>query len=139
MNLYIAIMRYISLFLITLTSFTFACMRTPTDYFYSDGNSNQYILRGSTLSFNPVRPKESSSGTYSGGQPKTVTISSKQASDLKSLLEQAISNVEAHQPNRVKGTAAIIITRGGEERRCVLKRDSREIALVDAMIAECMK
>lgn len=135
--MYIAIMRCISL--IALLTLTFACMRTPTDYFYSDGNSNQYTLRGSTLTYTPVKPEESSSGTYSGGEPRTVALSRSQARALESLFEQAISHIDAHQPNRVKGTGVIIITRGGEERRCVLKKSSREMDQIHAMVSEYLK
>ena len=42
-------------------------MPTQSLYEYADGSANLYSLNGNTLSYDPVRPEESSTGTYSGG------------------------------------------------------------------------
>jgi hypothetical protein len=50
-----------------------ACMSTST-YQYADGSANVYRIKPDSLEYIPVKPEESSTGMYSGGEPKKVAL-----------------------------------------------------------------
>lgn len=125
-------------FPVFLLFITFACMKPNRTFVFSDGNSNLYTLDGSVLTYNPVKPEESSSGTYSGGEEKTVTLAGADVDSLRLLFEQAMANVTHHQPNRLKGTGVLTIRQGGEEKQCILKRGSPELEAIESFLKKHM-
>ncbi len=44
-------------------------------YTYTDQNNNVISISSERITYNPIAAEESSSGTYSGGDPKSVKIS----------------------------------------------------------------
>jgi len=77
---------------------------------YADGSANQYHFeqrsRDSPLSFRyvPVRPEESSTGMYSGGEPRQGRLTAGQARELKRRLADLESNAALQTEERGKGT-----------------------------------
>lgn len=49
-------------------------MNLSIEYEYSDCNANRYILTVDSLEYTPVQHHESSTGFYSGGEPKKKSI-----------------------------------------------------------------
>jgi len=122
-----------------LLLFITACMTKPTDYSYADGSANVYELRGHVLEYIPVKPEESSTGTYSGGEPKTVTISTQQRDTLQSLFEKAILNTAVHQKDRAKGTGAITMIKSKEEQRYILRMGCAEIGRIEEALKKFLQ
>ena len=69
--------------LLAFLSFT---MKTKT-YTYIDGNNNTYVLTSSTLDYKPIKKEESSSGTYSGGEPKNMAVTREQYVKLEGIID----------------------------------------------------
>lgn len=74
---------------------------------YIDGNGNEYAIGATSLVYTPVKPHESSTGFYSGGQPKQVKLTAAQQHQLIHLLEVACNKSESHITNRTKGSGLI--------------------------------
>lgn len=70
---------------VLLAFFSFS-MKTRT-YTYIDGNNNTYVLTPSALDYKPVKKEESSSGTYSGGEPKNVAVTREQYAKLEGIID----------------------------------------------------
>lgn len=81
-----------------------------TTYKYADGNGNVFIISATTLEYQPVKAAESSSGVYSGGEPKTISLTSDQYSAIRAAFEKAIANTVNHIPARIKMSGAITAT-----------------------------
>lgn len=100
-------------------------MTNKVVYQYADGSGNVYALRGKDLSYNPVTPAESSTGTYSGGVPKTVSLTSLQAETVIRLIEKGMNAADEQSESRDKGTGVIAIESGNKKRECNLRMDSK--------------
>lgn len=77
-------------------------------YEYADGSANRYIITLETLEYVPVKPAESSTGFYSGGEPATVKITKEQFQSLQQQFDNAIKKTEWRTEHRAKGTAVIV-------------------------------
>lgn len=81
-------------------------MRYP-EYIYADGNANRYQILPDRLRYIPVKPEESSTGNYSGGEPADISLSAADYQKLQNLFEQVSGQTE--QPaSRIKGSSLII-------------------------------
>jgi hypothetical protein len=107
-----------------------ACMTTPANYEYADGNANVYVITPTELKYIPVTLEESSSGTYSGGEPKNIAITPAQFQTLEALFESALKNKDAHIANRVMMSGLVSRT-GSNKKQCILKPASEDIAAIE--------
>lgn len=113
-----------------------SCMSNTTLYEYADGSANVYKLTSTTLEYIPVKKEESSTGMYSGGDPKTEAITKTQYESVSKLLESALSNTSIHIEDRMKTSGAILAIDGDKKRRCIIKPKCAEmIAIEDALKA----
>lgn len=112
-----------------------ACMDTH-HYQYADGNGNVYILNSSTLEYIPVKPEESSSGFYSGGEAKTVSVSTEQFSALQSLFEKGMNNSAVQINERIKMSGVITHFRGDQQNKYILKPGSAELVAIESRLNE---
>ena len=90
-----------------LTFFLFSCMNQPTTFEYADGSGNVYQVSDSLLEYLPVTPRESSSGTYSGGNAAKVTLTKTDYDLIRTMLEDVIHKKEIHIKNREMMTGMI--------------------------------
>ncbi len=105
-------------------------MKQSITYEYADGSANLYLLTEKELRYVPVTPEQSSTGMYSGGDPKTVTISSDQFNELKGLLENALTNTSIHIPDRMK-TSGMITKTGSDKKQCIIKPHCAEMVAIE--------
>ena len=76
---------------------------------FYDQNNNTYSVIDTILSYRPMTPEMSSSGTYSGGDPKEITLSKDTYNQiLISALELGIS-VHLHQDKRQMLTSRLVL------------------------------
>ncbi len=78
-------------------------------YEYIDGSGNKYTITSTTITYDPMTPERSSSGTYSGGEPYTVNIEEKNFNDLKLVFKKCIDNKTGQTSERNKGTGMLIV------------------------------
>lgn len=87
--------------------FSFA-MKTKT-YTYIDGNNNTYTIRPDSIFYKPVTPAESSSGIYSGGEPKAVKLSAEQFAKIEAMIKAIWKDKKIHCDKREMGYGTIVI------------------------------
>jgi hypothetical protein len=134
-------MRSFVLFVIVL-SFTFSCMNKSIQYEYADGSGNRYIITQGTLSYIPVTPEESSSGMYSGGDPKEILLKGNQYNAIRSLLDNAITknlSSSIHMDGRVKMSGLISVVDQEGRREYILKPGSEELKAIEALLSEMLE
>ncbi|MDD3687093.1 MAG: hypothetical protein PHE56_10055 [Bacteroidales bacterium] len=79
-------------------------MGTPISVKFADGNGNKYTITQEKIIYDPISAAESSSGVYSGGEEKAVTIKS---TDFYSIFLDAYAihnNAELHIKYREMGS-----------------------------------
>jgi hypothetical protein len=94
-------------------------MTQKVTYEYADGSANLYLMTKQELRYVPVTPEQSSTGMYSGGEPKTVPISTDQFNALKGLLDNALDNTSIHISDRIK-TSGMISRIGSTIEQCMI-------------------
>jgi len=105
----------ISFSLFPAAGITAEYLQTPWNLSYSDGSANQYRFEKKTkyesISFvyHPIRPEESSTGLYSGGEPRKGHLTAKQARELLKKLKRLESDPSLRVQERGKGTGAFTI------------------------------
>lgn len=112
-------------------------MNTPIRYEYADGSANLYLLTETQLQYVPVKPEESSTGRYSGGDPKKITISQSQYSELKKLFDDALDNTGIHIKDRMK-TSGMITRIGSDEDQCILKPYCGEMIAIEEALKKVL-
>ncbi|MCH2234515.1 MAG: hypothetical protein MK078_09705 [Crocinitomicaceae bacterium] len=75
---------------------------------YIDGSNNSYSLDHSKLSYDPVTKEESSSGEYSGGEAKTVSLIDEEEIQLMHLFDKVLEDTENHIEKRTMGCGTIV-------------------------------
>ena len=74
---------------------------------YIDGSNNVYEI-GEHLVYVPMTPGHSSTGMYSGGDPKTVALGAEQRADLIELFDKITADLENVIADRPKGCGTIV-------------------------------
>ena len=75
---------------------------------YIDGSNNTYTISDGKLSYDPVTKEESSSGEYSGGDPKKVMLKDEEEIQLMHLFDKALEDTDSHIETRTMGCGTII-------------------------------
>jgi len=100
----------------------------PWSLVYADGAANEYRFEASgdevRFSYSPVTPERSSTGRYSGGEPRDERLPHDDPR-LRLLWRQvsALENDRAHHAeHRAKGDGAFTMTLEGETRSFLVRR-----------------
>ena len=100
----------------------------PTTYQYLDGNGNRFLITGEskkTIQYIPVTAEQSSSGTYSGGDPVTKIINEREYSVLVDYFHRALDRKKIRIQNRIKGSGFVSVE-GKQKQAYVLDGSSVE-------------
>ena len=108
-------------------------MSQPDTYEYADGSANLYLLTQTQLRYVPVKPEESSTGIYSGGDPKTVNVSQTQYEELKKQFDAALGNTDIHITDRMK-TSGMITRLGSNEEQRIIKSGCAEMLQIETLL-----
>ena len=100
----------------------------PWTLVYADGSANVYRfvadVGGVRFAYEPVTPEQSSTGTYSGGNPIDVLLAADDPR-LATLWKHAAAledDVGRHAEERNKGDGAFTVTTEGKRRRFLVVR-----------------
>ena len=115
-----------------------SCMKPIHQYIYADGSANRYIITPTTLEYDPVKPEESSTGMYSGGDPKTIAISAAQFDSIRSVLDKGISNKAAHMQDRIKTSGLITVQKGDTRTQVVLTPNCEEKKAIEDLLKKTL-
>lgn len=124
--------------LILLLLVNLSCMKPDLRYVYADGSANRYIITADTLEYDPVTPEESSTGTYSGGDPKSVSISAEQFESIGQLFDKAIANKAVHIADRMKTSGAISIVKGSNRTEAILAPGCAEKDAIEGLLKQIL-
>jgi len=114
-----------------LTLLIISCMNESVRYEYADGNANLYLLSETELRFVPVKPEESSTGLYSGGEPRNVTVTKAQFQELKVLFDNALDNSASHIKDRMKTSGLISMIGSSSKEQCIIKPGCAEMIEIE--------
>ncbi len=110
-------------------------INAQVNYIYSDGNSNTYHISETQINYEPVTKENSSSGTYSGGNPKTKSISQKDFEKINSLFKETIAAKAEQQQNHEMMTGLLIHKKGKKTiEQIVLKSSSQYLIKIEALL-----
>ena len=98
---------------------------------YIDGNNNTYEIR-EQLAYLPITPVQSSSGMYSGGEPKTVELDAERRAGLIALLYAIAADTKNVLVDRPKGCGTVI---RGDQRTCCSASSPLKMELEHALRA----
>lgn len=124
--------------LILLLLFNFSCMKSVQHYEYADGSANRYIITSDSLEYDPVTQAESSTGTYSGGEPKTVSLSAEQFKSIRQVIDKALANKAVHIQDRIKMSGAISIVKGDIHTQVILAPRSAEKESIEKLLKQIL-
>ena len=109
---------------------TDSARETPWILHYADGAANVYRFAqsaaGGPVSFEyvPVTPEQSSTGTYSGGEPRKAELaaSDPRVAELWRRVEALEADTASHGPDRNKGTGAFSISTPAGKRAFIVEQ-----------------
>lgn len=111
------------------------------DYSIADGSGNLYRITAADLQieYDPVKPENSSTGFYSGGEYVKKTISKEQYSTLAQKIHKVIDRKEIRIKDRVKGSFAITVQKGKKEHSYLIARGGQEIQDLEAYLKQLIQ
>ena len=106
---------------------------------YSDGSGNAYFFEGQPAGtiqavYRPVDPAQSSSGTYSGGEPWSVDLDVAGAGELWRWVEGLAADETIHVQDRQKGTGVVHLVSAQGDRSFIVMRGTR-LAAFDTYVS----
>lgn len=104
------------------------------NYTYADGSGNTYILAGKELSYNPIQMEHSSSGTYSGGEKKEVSVKEREQKAIIDLFQKAIENKKIHISQRQMGSGAIRFMKDKKMEKVIISMRSKEKGEIESYL-----
>jgi len=111
-------------------------------YNYFDGSGNKYVLRIEgeiILEYVPIKPFQSSSGIYDGGDFIKKIITKLEYDEITSILEEAIQNEESHVENRVMMSGMIKIEGKSDTKICIIRPNSEQKDKIEKKLHELIK
>jgi len=100
----------------------------PWSVFYHDGSGNGFRFwkdaegEGARFEYTPIRPENSSTGFYSGGEPKSGRLDDRRARELWRWVRRLEAETSLHTDSRMKGTGAFSLTESaGGTREFIIK------------------
>jgi len=107
-------------------------------YVYADGNNNTYIIKNNVLEYKPLTPLESSSGIYSGGQPKTINLSQADYNKIVAVINKAIDDKSMHIDQRIMMSGLINVENKNGKQSYILGARSASKADIEALLNELL-
>lgn len=106
---------------------------------YADGSANLYKIGQDWLEYVPVKPEESSTGFYSGGEPKTVKISPDDFQKIKSLFEKAFADKSQHIADRTKMSGVVSQLIDNQSIKIILSPQSALKTEIESLLKTLLK
>lgn len=109
------------------------------NYTYVDQNNNRYYISQFTIDYRPIKPSESSSGVYDGGEEKTVTLSELNYAEIVTLAEQILKNKYHENLKREMLTAVLYSKDQNDNKRSVILKPSEKRTQFENLLKEALK
>jgi hypothetical protein len=110
----------------------------PWTLAYADGSANSYKIwsdaDGAAFEYDPITPAESSTGMYSGGDPRAGRVDATTLASIWQQVRDLEANTAEHSPDRNKGTGSFSITEPSGQRAFIVNRTPALLAF-DELLA----
>ncbi len=93
-------------------------------YHYYDGSGNHYKIEKQIIEYIPVKPIESSSGNYSGGEPFKRSLTTEELKSIIDLMEKVFKLPQEQSNKRTMMTEMFTIQKNKEKKTCILLANS---------------
>lgn len=121
------------IFIVTIISC--GIKKSQMNYSYTDQNNNSYYISENEIRYVPISPSESSSGVYSGGTKKSVSISKTQFSEISKKCD-AIFNTPNLQTNQRRMMTSILRFSNSSESKKIILKTSEEREELEYILKE---
>jgi hypothetical protein len=114
--------------------------KPPWSVTYHDGSANSYRIEsdagGASFEYIPITPAQSSTGLYSGGDPRSGRLDPARVEALWQRIHELESEVSLHTPDRGKGTGRFIVSDATGTRTFIVQFGKQLLRAFDAFVAE---
>lgn len=106
---------------------TSGAQQAPWSVTYHDGSNNGFRFwqesedEATRFEYAPMTPEASSSGIYSGGEPKQGPLNNEHVDELWRWVERLESDTSLHAASRMMRTGAFTVTTASGTRRFIVK------------------
>ena len=121
-----------------LVLISFSCMNDNSQFEYADGNGNVYSISRTNLTYIPVKSDDSSSGLYSGGAPKSITLTADQFAAIRHVLTKAVDKTASHITERVMMSGAVFVINGSNKQRYIIAPGSMELKDIESVLQKIL-
>lgn len=92
---------------------------------YTDQNNNRYLITETTFNYIPITEKESSSGTYQGGESVSKTITTEKFKGILKLAEEIVTSFPKDVKREMMTSILSVSHNGAMESVTLRKSDKR--------------
>lgn len=108
-------------------------------FVYHDGNGNKYTLLRNILAYTPIKPAESSSGIYDGGNAFKKTLNAVQYKKLFKLFYKLVTDKTCHTNQNIKPNCSIILLEEEGNEEFIIKANNKTNKLVLIFLTQLNK
>jgi hypothetical protein len=115
--------------------------RAPWSVTYHDGSGNGFRFwedaegEGARFEYTPIRPENSSTGVYSGGERKSGRLGDGRARELWRWVRRLEADASLHTDSRMKGTGAFNLAESADGTREFIIKGSALLSKFDKFLA----
>lgn len=109
---------------------------------YADGSGNLFTVGKrpeAYIEYKPVKPANSSSGTYDGGEPVNRAITEARYGDILTAVQKAYANPAVHIPDRIMMSGAVTLSSKDKSVSFILKPGSSEQQELEKLLRQSIK
>jgi hypothetical protein len=106
------------------------------NYSYADGSGNVYVFNTDSYEYFPVKPEQSSTGRYDGGEAVKIKPAAADIEKVIDLIHKAKADTADHVQSRDKGTGQITITNKKDEQSFILYMQSPHKKLIEEALSK---
>ncbi|MCU0447450.1 MAG: hypothetical protein MUE85_21340 [Microscillaceae bacterium] len=104
-------------------------------YYYIDGSNNKYIIQTDSLEYVPIRPEQSSTGMYSGGEPAKKALKPEDYQKILLEFDKIFANTELHIEDRIKTSGVLDLG----NKKTVIFKDGKEKQQLEALLKQLLQ
>jgi hypothetical protein len=104
-------------------------------YHYFDGSNNQYIIQKDQIEYIPIKPEQSSTGIYSGGEPAQKALKPEDYQKLVAEFDKIFANQNIQIKDRIKTSG--LLTQGNK--KSVIFQNGSEKQQLEALLKQLLQ
>ena len=94
-------------------------------FVYHDGNGNKYTLLRNVFEYTPIKPAESSTGIYDGGNAFKKTLNAAQQKKLFNLFYKLVTDKTCYTTQNIKPNCSIILLEEEGNEEFIIKANNK--------------